>query len=233
MALVAVKYIQGFKMVFLSVLAFMGLLGLHNCGEPDTPAYECTSDITVLLPEKAVSTFFFKEGSYWVYQREDSLYVDSVWVTWSKQEVLPIDIKSFPTFKKEKCYEARSTTLKSLNNYFFDSNNYILQNRAPKEVGSYEEEVFVVYDGWKKTSDIRLDFVGNETEIINAYGDSVFHKDSLNVIGTWYYDIFHYERSSQRPDYLKEAYYSSGYGMIRFKDNNDSWWNLMRCNIVQ
>lgn len=233
MAFIVSRYIQGFKIVFLSVLVFSGMVGLQNCGEPDSPTYECTPDITVLLPEKAVSTFFFEEGTYWVYQREDSLYSDSVWVTLAREEILPVNTKAFPDFKKAKCYESKSTLLSSSKNYFFISNGYILQLRGPKNTLSYSEEVFVLYDGWQKTSQIRLDLIGNEYSTVNAYGDSVYHQDSIEVNGRNYLDITMYKRKSQRPDYLKEAYYAPCFGMIRFKDNNDAWWNLIRYNIVQ
>lgn len=209
------------------------LFSFNTCKDPDTPTYECTPDITVLLPEKAVSMFFFKEGSYWIYQREDSLYTDSIWVTAASQEFYPVDTKVHFSFKGQKCYESRNTYFKSKEAYFFSSNQYSLLERAPKNTNSYSEELFVLYDGWQKTSQIRLGFVGDNIELINAYGDSVSHLDSVNISGKEYYDISVYKKKVNLPDYLKESYYAPGFGIIRFKDNYEAWWNLIRCNIVQ
>lgn len=221
------------KALLLLFLPCLFLLSLQSCRDKDEPEYECTSDNTVLLPEKAVSMFFFKEGSYWIYQREDSLYTDSVWVTKATVGIFPVDKKEYPYFKGQKCYESRNTYFASHQGYFFDDNIYSLQNRAPKTTTTYSEELFFLGDGWQKTSDIRLDFMGNEIERINAYGDSVYHKDSIEVSGEHYFDITMYKQMIQKPDYLIEAYYAPNKGMIRFKDTHDAWWNLIRYKIIQ
>ncbi|MHB1277622.1 MAG: hypothetical protein ACYC1Q_04425 [Bacteroidia bacterium] len=217
----------------LLLLTCLCLPIVQSCRDKDEPEYECTPDISVLLPKKAVSMFCFKEGSYWIYQREDSMYFDSVWVTSYSEGVYPVDRKVYNYFKGEKCYESRITVFQSRDGYFFNSNKYSLHERAPKNTLSYSEELFVLYDGWQQTSQIRLDFVGDKIEIINAYGDSVRHLDSINVKGTIYYDITLYIKQINQLDYLKESYYAPGFGMIRFKDNYDAWWNLISSNIVQ
>jgi len=233
MAIIVSRYIQGFKIVFLSVLVFSGMLGLQNCGEPDTPTYECTPDITVLLPEKVVSTFFFKEGSYWIYQREDGAYLDSIWVSKSSVGIYPVNTKAHPNFKGKKCYEAKQTIFTSLSGYIFENNEYFIQAAYPKETDDQNEEVFVVFDGWKKTRDSRIFCQRNQFEGLNDIGDSIFEIQSLVVSGKKYSNVVHYKKIAPRPYYLLEAYYAPGYGMIRTKDENDAWWNLVRYNIVQ
>ena len=224
---------QGAKKVVICGFLLVAVFNLQSCRKKDTPTYECTPDITVLLPEKAVSMFCFKEGSYWIYQREDSLYTDSVWVTETRQGTYPVDKKVYNYFNGQKCYESRITYFNSRDAYFFTSNKFGLQNRAPKNTSSYSEELFVLYDGWQKTSDIRLGFVGNKMEKINAYGDTVYHIDSIEVLGLRYYDVTIYKQKVQKPDYLKEAFYAPNIGMIRFKDIHDAWWDLIRYNIIQ
>lgn len=213
------------------------LFSLNTCKDSDTPSYECTTDITVLLPEKAVSTFFFKEGSYWIYQREDSLYTDSVWVTSAHQDILPVNKKVYNYFKGEKCYQSRSTFFTSKNGYFFISSKYSLQIKAPENTSLYSEEVFVLYETPSLNSgnspQERILFRGNDLVKSNGFGDTTILLDSFAVVDTVLPNAMLFRKNASFPDYLKEAYYAPGFGLIRFNDKDDAWWNLVRYNIVQ
>lgn len=210
---------------------------LQSCRDKDTPTYECTPDITVLLPEKALSMFYFKPGSYWIYQREDSLYTDSVWVTASVAQNIAVNTKYSPDFKGKKCYEYRSTTLMSGKGYFFDNVEFAFLTPYPIIDSSYSNELFFVYENLDlisgKSSLCRAIFKGNRLVEDNGFGDSSVLLDSIQIRNTIFSNVLMFRKNASFPDYLKEAYYTSNIGMIRFKDIHDSWWNLIRYNIIQ
>ena len=230
--------IKTYLLIFLLLtLSCLALLNLQSCRDKDEPEYECTPDITVLLPEKAVSMFCFKEGSYWIYQREDSLYTDSVWVTSAHEYIRPVNTKVHNYFKGQKCYQSRSTFFTSGNGYLFFSSKFSLQTDFPDNTSSYSEEWFSLYENPTLSSgnspQVRIEYGGNELAQMNSFGDSAFHLDSITIKNTVYSDVVRFKKHASFKDYLKEAYYAPGYGMIRFKDIHDAWWDLIRYNIIQ
>lgn len=217
------------------------LLTFQNCGKPDIPDYECNSDITVFIPEAADSIFFFKEGTYWIYQREDSLYEDSVWVSGVIAKNYPVDHKAYPEVKTKKCYEFRSVTLTSKEGYFFDNTEFLVQGFEPIDGADYSKEVFFINENItfrnpdRKSPRGRVLFAGNNLAMNNGYGDIATWLVSFSHGNTTYNSVIHLKNRpySKNQEYAAEVYYASRFGMIRFKDDNGIWWNLIRSHIVQ
>jgi len=62
------------------------ILSSISCHDDNYPE-GCNKRNTVLLPEDAKARFYFKDGTYWVYQDSISKEIDSCWVENSNSEI--------------------------------------------------------------------------------------------------------------------------------------------------
>lgn len=229
------------KALLLLFLTCLLLISLQGCRNKDEPEYECTSDITVFIPKVADSLFFFKEGTYWIYQREDSLYEDSVWVSGEVTKNHPVDHELYPEVRTKKCYEFRSVMLTSKEAFLFEKSEFVVQRYEPINGTDYSKEVFFINeniifsDPTDKAQKSRVIFVGNNLARNNGYDDTATWLNSYSHGNITYNSVIHLKNRlySMDKDYAVEVYYASGVGMIRFKDKHDSWWNLIRYKIIQ
>lgn len=228
----------GIKKVFLLTVSVV-MLTFQNCGNPDIPDYECTSDITIFIPDLADSIFFFKEGTYWIYQREDSLYEDSVWVSAEVVKNYPVDHKEYPEVKSKKCYEYRSVTLSSKEAYFFETTEFVVQRYEPINGTDYSKEIFFINENLTLSSGKsplhRVIWIGDRLASDNGFGDTAVMLDTYFNNGIAYYTVLQLKKASPPAfkDYLVEGYYAERFGLIRFKDKHGAWWNVIRSHIVQ
>ncbi|MDZ4758730.1 MAG: hypothetical protein SGJ10_11430 [Bacteroidota bacterium] len=70
-----------------AILCLITLLALCiSCNLNKKP--KCTQSNTVHVPQNAIDYFYFKEGSWWVYEDEATKEQDSVWVSYSRKDTL-------------------------------------------------------------------------------------------------------------------------------------------------
>jgi|GEM_PF-2317358 len=228
------KSIQGFKRVFLAALAFFAMLGLHNCGGPDTPTYECTPDITVPFPQDALDRFYFKTGTWWVYEEINNPGMeDSVWVT--KNEVItePPNPKIYGKINTRKCYSAYYVHIV---NSRYGSLLIKMGISSPFDGFDYEKEFFGVGAIGELSNNIDLciaNLDGDSYREKNCDDNRISIDNSIMVQSQQYHEALHLLKDKGTWDYLDEAWYVRHIGLVKYKRADGSEWELVRYNIVQ
>jgi hypothetical protein len=197
----------------------------------------CTSANTVLVPQDLKDRFFFKEGTYWIYQNIQTNETDSVWVFNSTNNTSAVDTKIFGD-GYNKCYEVFDIKTKSAK--FQDAHYYSrlgISLHPIKEMNS-NKELFGLSEGTplnNYTAIYRLEVRGNKYE--NQDGAEILMLDSINTLtGLIFKDILRlkYPAGFQTQDYMDDMHYAKNVGLVkfhRFTDNSN--WELIRYNIIQ
>jgi len=216
---------QNQKMKHRAILIFiLAVTSILSCKKDSTEVTYYTTYMNAAMLTK----YFFKPGTYWVYENQNSL-LDSVIVT--------SDTNGFTTIPcphgcpggiitRDEFYKMNllDITNNIASNYYYMS-DYIKLNGG----GEYSQEGQPVFIYEKP-----VDYSFNGATVVDKY-------DSMNVLGTKYYDItkmkitasLQFQREFVFDTYL---YFAANFGIIK-KEIDDSikgyqTWNLKRSRIL-
>jgi hypothetical protein len=189
------------------ILIFFISLG---CGKPDV--------IHRYLRDYEKSFVFFKPGTYWIYQNDSTLAVDSLYVTSiiDYTNSLWADGDIYLTYEKKGCMINRS----------LNQQNTISLYASPTNEYTVSGEIF--FDSW----DAYAYFTFENGEMINA-----LKHNTLNLNGYLYNDAFEVINiNSFQADTVK-AFLVSNLGVLKWEahypDSIHDNWSLLRYHIQQ
>lgn len=220
------------KMFLLLLLTGLLFPFLQGCGANDTPNYECTPDITIPFPQDALDRFYFKSGTWWVYEEINNPGMeDSVWVIMNQKNTSSPDESVFGQINTQKCYDNHITSTKSAR---FGEIKCWMQIKDPYDGFDYSKEFFEIIEQPKGSEPIyRLTLEGKNYKNENSYGDKISLIDSISTQLYTHYNALHFEKTQSLFDYLQEAWYIKNIGLVKFERVDGSEWELVRYSIVQ
>lgn len=191
----------------------------------------CDNTTTVKCPEDAVSKFYFADSSYWIYRDSQTMQLDSVWVDESLHETFN---RYWGNILYERCYERfRNIIFSKLNGRGVISIGPVNVN---DEAQVYEDEGFTIDVMMSLNSDrpvTRFSFKGNKYKNPGYYGETLTFSDSIKLINNVYRDIIHQIYPQSGPDIISEAWYADSVGLIKYKMQNNSVWELIRYKVYK
>jgi hypothetical protein len=219
------------------LLALFILMQSSSCSNKNKNEEEtvCTPQNTVLVPQDLKDRFFFKVGTYWIYQNIQTNETDSLWVWVSYQESISVNDEHYG-YIKDKCYEQFATSImselyKSSSRYTSYSISIYPKKEDGGELFGLEESTPLNNFG----AIYRLENRGGQYE--NQEGVEITMLDTLltqnNIV---YKNVLHlkYPTGQQTNDYLDDMYYAKNIGLVKFHRFTDtSNWELIRSHIVQ
>ncbi|MHB1277623.1 MAG: hypothetical protein ACYC1Q_04430 [Bacteroidia bacterium] len=207
---------------------------LQSCGTPDTPDYECTPDITVPFPQDALDRFYFKTGTWWVYEEINNPGMeDSVWVENSYATSEIADPKDYGRTKTKKCYDYHHIEIRS-DQFGLLACNFRIG--AVVEGFDYDSEFFEVTKTGEMANNITTCIVsldGNTYRTENCNKNLVSFEDSLVVKGNLFTNALKITKDKGVMDFLDAAYYVRNVGLVKYKRSDSSEWELIRYSIIQ
>lgn len=209
-----------------------------SCKDKNEPETVCTPQNTAYFPQDAKDRFFFKEGTWWVYENSDTKETDSIWVTnasfryWSADNMEDGNIKN-------KCYETGRIEIYSLYNGI---KTHLVQ-RSFSYIGGKPginpaQEHFTLDDAipmFDFRPVYRFDIFGEQYQTPNQESAEITFKDSIEVNGELYNNVLHYyyPNGVSPHDYLEEAWYAKNVGTIKYISKDHSTWILVKSKIIQ
>ncbi|HYG16064.1 MAG TPA: hypothetical protein VEC12_09945 [Bacteroidia bacterium] len=219
----------------ITVFFALAIIVLNSCKEEEP------DEIVVAFPEDAVNYFYFKTGSYWIYQNNKTNEVDSVWVhhsfkswysaeSWDKKTIYKIELI------RMECNTSSYGTYWSFDfrpfNYAGNQNNvsYSLWGGRSKisELTRCTLWKYPFNEGINQVSNIkgvdtslyRIAGTHNTVTIGSKTYSSVLKVNITNCIFMDKHDI--------------NMYWAPNYGIIKIEDLDDSSsWELVRHHLIQ
>jgi hypothetical protein len=222
------------KLIFAIILAIPTLTTCQKAREKRW----CKNPIKI--PQRVVDYFYFKEGTYWVYENETTHEVDSQWVYKSHfNNISPDDLQQEQCNCTGKlCYESIGVKIGSTIQKAASGNGYYLEyliNFDANQVSKFTKDFYVYkmkFTGVNRTTGFSYKFDNNDKwEALM----SVMKDTSINIFGISYKESIYFKDSygSKSLDVFQECYLARNIGYIRFKDVNNNYWSLIRKNIVK
>lgn len=216
----------------LIVLIFCGFM-FSACKKEENLV--CTDKNTVKINQHALDYFYFKEGTWWVYEEETTGEIDSIWVTGgSKYYHNPWELKKYSNCNRGKCVEVAFVQFESEEHNWSNNNDFLYRYRIEAGWENGESSVSAGSGAYFSSSNTRLTYKSNkpvsptgaEAVVINL--DSVFVKDqTFNDIMYMYYP------PESVGDWLQEAWYAKNIYLVKFKRSDSTTWSLVKYNIVK
>jgi hypothetical protein len=216
-----------------NALLFISLLALYTCRNDEDLV--CTDKNTYKIHPRALDFFFFKEGSWWVYEERTFGYRDSIWA--ARDQIKSVNP---PNSGKRTCKCGWGHCVQEANTYF-ENEKFNLNTTGGflfaynLGVAPFDQSVEIIDDGGTYfTSEYKRWVVKNG--VITSGSDKIQLEalDSILVNGTLYKDIIHtwYEDPGSANDWLLEAWYAKNFHLVKFRDSKGIW-ELQKCNIIQ
>lgn len=166
---------------------------------------------TIKLHEIVKKYFYYKTGSWWEYEREDTLIFEKVIV---RQGTIAIQ-KDIP--REELDIRMRSDIIQSE----LDLNFLCFARKG-------EQAIFIGYSHGLGGTSYMANADSIYGDIFTVEGYSFERLDSIVVKGITYHDIIHIANSGA--SYLEEFFLAAGVGIVR-KSSNHKVYNLIRYNV--
>jgi hypothetical protein len=225
-------------LIALSLLTGMLVFEQCKCKPETVEPVPCTASNSVLIPADMKDRFYFKDGTYWVYQNINTGATDSMWVWKSELTVLPVDPKIYGS-GFNKCYESFGYYIRNaksvLDDSYYSSMGIILHPQKQESA----KELFGISDFYHLNhSDINSYRIENRGGVYeNQIGATMEMKDSIMTQdNTVFKDILrlYYAVGAQTNDYLTDMCFAKNIGLAKFKRRTDNTeWELTRYRIVQ
>lgn len=216
----------------LFILCSLSLLSLFSCSD-DEPNYSCSDTNSVLFPEDPKERFFFKPGSYWVYENENAPGVfDSCYVTNYYSKTEPSDPERLGKINTKKCYEELYMESHSLR---FGSLYTSAGVKIATEGFNYTNEYFSIVNFGIQTQNIQfcmLDLKGEEYIPENCEYNKVYITDSIDVNGQIYKDVLTIDRQPGNEGAYVSVSYAKNIGPVKMIRRDSTKWNLVRYEIM-
>jgi hypothetical protein len=208
------------KILLAITIGFL-ILFCTNCNQCETT--QCSDGNTKYRISKVVLDFFyFKTGSWWVYQNEISLERDSIYVV--KDEY-----KKF--FISEACR--------------CDEKIWVVYNSNITDSLFYSTESFsdpsVIFNRIRYNSSFRdLTYrfkVENDTSLslTNPHNAIITYLPKYKGLKEDFKNVYRCFYNKALTDYLSDSYFAPNVGLIRyqFKDGDGTYWNLINYHVIQ
>ena len=210
----------------IDLAAFSGCRDRKNEEQPAL----CTAENTIPFPEDALDRFYFKTGTYWVYKELSTGNQDTIRVKETIKNTDPVNEKVFGEYKTEKCYELYTMTIQS---DLYGKYLRHLELLLPYDGFDYDKESFRITEIWAQEFSYKADITGNVYRELNGDGNSVTLLDSLVTPDTTYKNVLFIKKKDGHWDYLDEAWYVKGPGLVKYKRKDGTEWELVKSEIIQ
>ena len=227
-----------------TLLTIILLISNLNCKRIKYATTACNKKHRVEIPQRVKDYFYFKEGTYWVYQNQKTLAIDSHWVCDSY-----LGTKEIKGNSNQKCHCFTGTCYENMEMKIlsptmqdcqvYDRNKIYLRffltldyNEAEKYSKNYFR--FILETGRGTYGNI---FVSDGSWIYDGEGNiGSEKKDTSNcsISGVNFSEcILQREGPGIIYDHYKEVLMARGIGIISYRDTSYTKWNLIRSSIVK
>ena len=218
------------KILFLSLTS----LFLLTCKKDDSDLV-CTDANTIRSPQEALDYFYFKKGTWWLYQEDSTGLTDSIWVSEDLRNSDNLaSLKYHCGCGYGKCVENIIITLE--NRIHNSSNGTFLIKMGPTssltlgnaDIGEYSDFYFLA-------SGRRLKYQNYHHTQQTDNGAVIEDIDSLNVKGQVFKNLVHlyYPNQNNIPDWLHEAWYAKNIYLVKYRRFDGTNWSLIDYHIVK
>ena len=227
------------KLIFVIIL---GISTLTTCQKAREKRW-CKNPIKI--PQRVVDYFYFKEGTYWIYENETTHEVDSQWVYKSHfNTISPDDLQQEQCNCTGKlCYESIGVKIGSTIQKAASGNGYYLEyliNFDANQVSKFTKDFYVYkmkFTGVNRTTGFSYKFDNNDNWLgLSTIKDSI----NFNINNLIFTEGIYQIDLSKLPtgqiyanDIYQECLLARNIGYIRFRDVNNNYWSLIRKNIVK
>jgi len=223
------------KLIFAIILA---IPTLTNCQKAREKRW-CKNPIKI--PQRVVDYFYFKEGTYWIYENETTHEVDSQWVCYSKFDTISPDdnLNKQCNCTGKLCYQKIDVRISTKKYNGCKSGNYYLHyliNFDANQVSKFTKDFYVykmkfsVYfttsAGFSYTFDNNDKWKG----LSSAYKDTILNNPNINQTEAVQ---FHYDLGDRLGDIYRECTLARNIGYVNYTAKDSSKWFLKRYNIVK
>lgn len=214
---------------------FFVLLFLFSCRSESK--VECNDANTIKILPHAMDFFFFKTGSWWVYEEENTKERDSIWVALNE-----VTTSNGPSAKYEcqcgfgKCVQTAYLT-------FYNKEFNEIEGRAyiySKINSSFREGEYDILEGGMSVNNGYIDRMTykHNMYVTEKYPNGIYEDlPFIEVKGKKYSDILHlyYDiaKSPNIQDWMHEAWYAKNIYLVKFRKSDSTTWNLVKYNIVK
>lgn len=192
----------------------------------------CTDANTNKPVQHAMDYFYFKKGTWWVYEKEGTLELDSIWIMndTSYKENL-VTQKRECKCGKGKCVISYSIKFANIQHKTNTNPLYVIGISSTlfedKTIIGEDEGISFLGSGF------RVEYENYNYKSPTEQGAILETLDSILIKGNTFKDIFHqyYPFTDNIPDWLHEAWYAKNIYLVRYKKYDGTVWNLVRWHI--
>lgn len=228
------------KLHLIFLLLFLSL-ALTNCNREKN--LKCSDANTVKVPPHAIDYFYFKVGTWWVYECEQTGETDSLWVSENDRYAgNPLRAKQDCSCGKGLCFQEAYTHI--VNKKSVSSNLILLSyfmghylSDVANPIDDYGRSELREYRSDVHTSGYKIDYINQNYINKSTTGAALSSFDTLTVKGKTDNNIFEYKydtgSSGSYPDWYLIAWYSKNISLIKYIKTDKTIWNLIKYNIVK
>ena len=208
------------KLVFTLIICLI-ILFCTNCNQCETT--QCTEGNTESKISNVIKKYFyFKVGSWWVYENEISLERDSIYVVRDRIERIMGD---------ESCHCDESLFVRSGSSMddslFYNTDSYMTKaiSFMRVHVGSSNYDDTYRFEVLTDTS-LKLE---------NQHNGIITFLPSYKGINDEFKNVYRCFYHKALTDYLSDSYFAPNIGLIRFryKEGDGSYWDLVNYHVIQ
>lgn len=222
---------KNYQLFCICLLAFI----FTTCHKEEN--LKCTEKNTIKVIQHARDFFYFKQGSWWVYEEETTKLRDSIWVEKTAENTYVPEggIQRTCNCGWGKCEEKLGVRFVN-KNHNKTNNDRLFGYGIMSDI--VEEGTAIRSSGghYFSLSDIRLayDKHGNIVEPL-PFDASLERINSMQIEGKTYEDIIriYYQEGKGDGDWLEEGFFAKNIHLIKYRRSDSTTWNLVKYNIVK
>ncbi len=180
--------------------------------------------------------YYFKEGSWWVYQNlADTTIKDSLWVNFSAEDLKNNTVQN-RDYSEPYCFEVLTMHIQSKLNY---SEPYFVVRQLALDFQSSPQDVFGTYYHYSSISPATSTYFHFEGDSMysqetatglafRAIGDTTINNIAFSDLVSFYYPGI-----IKSIGLYKVLTFARNVGPVYYEEVNGSRWSLIRYNVVQ
>jgi hypothetical protein len=195
------------------------------------------------ISQKVRDFYYFKDGTYWIYQNETTMKTDSQWVIQSVIDVKPNprlpDVNNSCNCYQKICYQWFTFKVMS-SQYSLKIDSAYLSFLANVDINHVDEFSKKYYrhqiEFWLTTGNLNNVCLKSDNNDKWESISSIKDTNTLKINNVDYSNCFVQSDSKygiKTSDIYPYSIRSRNVGVIRFKDRNNQYWNLIRKRIIQ
>ena len=214
------------------ICAAMISLIAFGCNRLDT-SLKCSDANTIKLPKDMLDFFYFKRGTYWVYQKDSTDQIDSVWVVDDNMGTEdPKSAKQDCGCGQGKCYQTAGCV--------FNSTESVKANRTLLkyeffyniiDLKGLQSNVSETY--WDGARNYATYIYSNNGKFIPNPNCTESDINFITIKGFQFNDCMQLQYDKNRLNWYKNIIYSRNIGMIKYLKYDNTTWQLVRYKIVK